>query len=929
MIVKERMEELQKIGTAINMILDITHKNKVLLESEWSVLINDNIIKLFPDNKLTNEEKTFICRWVMQSLSIAFSRVDGLVLDNNRKWFSTGERDNKFFERYSRFLMKSKHFSTRAVTKLSKEVLNPIMDQLGNPKSNEGFERHGLVVGDVQSGKTLTYIGLINKAADAGYKVIVVLTGTIETLRKQTQERIDEGFTGIDSDSTQKDQKLIGVGLDSASKKGRYAASFTTKKLDFTVAQANGVGVSMDNLSSPVIIVAKKNVKVLERIYEWLRGNNPSKDGKMDYPLLLIDDEADNASINTKDEDSDPTKTNARIRTLLNLFSKYTYIGFTATPFANIFINPDLYDEKLGNDLFPRDFIFNLTPNDQYIGGKDIFLENSKFKNSLIKNDDCEKELPASHKKNHSFKNLPNTLKESLILFAISNVIRDLRGDDTAHRSMLINISRFIVMHDVIYYAVKDYNDKIMDSYFNYCKTSFSDENLKLTEDLFNREYSNCGYIWLDIKPRLYDSNKDVIIKSINSENDMLNYKDYEGIGARCIFIGGMSLSRGLTLEGLCISYFYRYSKTYDVLFQMGRWFGYRPRYEDLFRIYMPTELIGWYETVTESIETLRMDLIKMQKAGKKPSDFGIRVMNDSTVLKITNASKMRTSQTAYDTVLGFGEIIPTPDIYVDVQKNISNLCAITKTINDAITEKSLKIENDIITNNKCIKNVPVEYIEKIIYSTEFSPANDVYDVEGLLDFIKRFKTSYLNTWDIVFVEGDKKREDNLFNVPNLENLKIHLTRKKFDIFYNYLRMQGAREQLHNMSDTSACLIDKNQEKDLIELFKKDYSINHSPEEVKSLKLIPAKAYLNTKNRKPLLMIYLIELSDKEINEEQERVIDSFKKNNAVPIGIAFAIPKYTDEISKSTTFKINIVEQRNRRNKENIIDKYYDEEEE
>ncbi len=935
MISNDRKNQLKAKAAAISIYIDHVYGEKVYLLDELMTRIRDlmsgNFKDLFRD--CTKDERDFVTNIILENKDVRFDPPQGLINDESRTWFTDDkERENFFFERYRRYIASKNGFNEKTLDSFSQDVLDPILNQLGNPKSTEPFGRYGLIVGDVQSGKTMNYIGMINKAADAGYKIIVVLTGTIETLRKQTQKRIDEGFVGFDSDtSIQKGQKCVGVGLDPLSKKGLKAASFTSRSSDFDTRTANALGLSMAMLTAPVIIVAKKNVKVLERITEWLQQNNNMTNGKIDHPLLVIDDEADNASINTRsDEDDNPTRTNACIRSLLFLFSKYTYVGYTATPFANVFINPDGYKPELGPDLFPSDFIFSLTPNESYIGGKDIFLEDAKYRKALIANDDCDEVLPASHKKGHDFKKLPSTLKDALILFAITNVIRDLRDDESAHRAMLVNISRFISMHDVIRDQVNAYFDKILSSFFALGKTSEDDAITKKAEELYNREYASTqnGTLWYEVKSKIYDSNKDVMILSINSDNDMLNYAEYSSCGARAIFIGGLSLSRGLTLEGLCISYFFRYSKTYDVLFQMGRWFGYRPHYDDLFRIFMPNELIGWYATITESMEQLRIDLVKMQKAGKKPKDFGIRVMNDSTKLKITSANKMKSAETDYDTVIGFGEIFGTPDIYADPESSKKN-CDITMgLLAKDVQNNGLKIETDPVSGNKCIKGISIETILGIVDRTNFSPANDTYDKEAMLDFLNRYRDQYFSEWDVAFPEGRKDINENILHIDVLD-VDIHLTKKNFDTYYNYLRMQGAREQLHNPIDTTSCL-------DSVETKKKiedEYAqlceeIHPSSGKGSKKRMASAKHYLTVKERRPLLLIYCIELSDKDPNESKEKAIARFKEANVFPFGIAIAIPKYTDEISKTTAYKINLVEQRKRREKENYINDYDSDEE-
>ena len=212
------------------------------------------------------------------------------------------------------------------------DVLDTLTDLLGDPSRNIAYKRRGLIIGDVQSGKTANYTGLICKAVDSGYKVVVLLTGTIEKLRQQTQARIDEGFVGVDSDAIikQREDKLI-IGA------GKYDASvrpvcLTSTSDDFKQQNASNMGFDLRNINGSVIFVVKKNCAVLKRLNKWLKTFNQNGDNPINHSLLVIDDEADNASVNTKSEDS-PTAINAQIRELLKMFNKSSYVGFTATPF--------------------------------------------------------------------------------------------------------------------------------------------------------------------------------------------------------------------------------------------------------------------------------------------------------------------------------------------------------------------------------------------------------------------------------------------------------------------------------------------------------------------------------------------------------------------------------------------------------------------
>ncbi|MEZ5284686.1 MAG: hypothetical protein R2712_07745 [Vicinamibacterales bacterium] len=223
-------------------------------------------------------------------------------------------------------------------------VTDRILGLLEDPRKASRWDRRGMVVGHVQSGKTANYIGLMAKAADAGYRLIVVIAGVHNNLRNQTQGRIDEGFIGRDSAKrlSAGAARVVGVGRFDSS---RLPVTFTTSLKDFSKAQATGVGVPLQNLTEPAVFVVKKHAGTLQHLLEWLReygGRGGLR--SVDVPMLLIDDEADNASINTRHGSGEVTRINGLIRDLLRTFDRSCYVGYTATPFANIFIDPDTAD---------------------------------------------------------------------------------------------------------------------------------------------------------------------------------------------------------------------------------------------------------------------------------------------------------------------------------------------------------------------------------------------------------------------------------------------------------------------------------------------------------------------------------------------------------------------------------------------------------
>ena len=272
-----------------------------------------------------------------------------------------------YWDRYKK-LLTSKKMSSQVIATLD-NVTDRVLGLLENPNKPGKWYRRGMIVGHVQSGKTANYIGLICKAADAGYKLIVVIAGIHNNLRNQTQLRIDEGFVGRDSSglpSPKRDERFIGVGKFDQT---RRPVTFTNSVRDFNKQMATGLGIPLQNLKEPAVLVIKKNSSTLARLLEWLREHSAGRGGTtVDAPMLLIDDEADNASINIRHGAGEVSKINGQIRDLLKLFEKRCYVGYTATPFANIFIDPDSTNEMLGDDLFPRNFIVSLDPPSNYFG---------------------------------------------------------------------------------------------------------------------------------------------------------------------------------------------------------------------------------------------------------------------------------------------------------------------------------------------------------------------------------------------------------------------------------------------------------------------------------------------------------------------------------------------------------------------------------
>jgi len=552
-----------------------------------------------------------------------------------------------YADAYAEFL-RNEGWPPQMVQSLS-DVTTRILGHLQDPLSEgTSWNRRGLVIGHVQSGKTANYTGLIARAADAGYKFIIVIAGIHNNLRRQTQQRIDEAFIGRSSDP--EDRRNIGVGLAPGYP---HPATLTNINEDFNKNTAAKSGWKINDFSKPIILVIKKNVTTLTALHKWLKElNAEGKDRISDVPMLLIDDEADNASINTNKEDLDPTRTNAMIRRILGLFAKSCYVGYTATPFANIFINPDAYGDDVREELFPRDFIYCLDAPTTYFGAEKVFLNEATSESIVIPIDDCEDFIPYSHKRGDPVHELPPSLYRALDEFIIARAIRNLRGQAGKHCSMMVNVSRFVpvqkAVRDFLSLREKKIREAVLANYAMPEDVSSKNTYMQGLKKVFEAEYAGVGVTWGEVKLSLSSVFEHLHLYVINSKSDeVLDYSRYEkeGIGLTAVAVGGLSLSRGLTIEGLTVSYMYRNTKMYDTLMQMGRWFGYRPGFEDLCRVHLSRDSINWYSHIADAAEELVQQVKRMRRDRLSPKDFGFYVRSHPDSLLITAANKMRSSE--------------------------------------------------------------------------------------------------------------------------------------------------------------------------------------------------------------------------------------------------------------------------------------------
>ena len=907
----QSLDEFNKIANKARKDQDIEMSdddfNEICEYLKTEITIKDELPSQNDDNQEGSEE---------DNSGDIIARTDS----SNLSWFPEFKSKNKLplWNRYERYLKEDKGWADKNINNLDIATDN-ILNLLGNPNSKEPFDRRGLIMGDVQSGKTANYTAICNKAADAGYNVIIVLTGIQEDLRKQTQERLDKEFVGADIGD-----EPCGVSFYDSENLDLYERfmRFTSINNDFEpIKNINNTVKSMGD--SILLLVTKKNKTVLEKIIKdfenFIKKYRKKYSTNPHLSLLLIDDEADSASIDTNavnynnninQNEIDPTAINACIRDILNLFDKKTYLGITATPFANCFINPEANSEKHDADIFPKDFIYVLDAPENYIGTEKIFGNNSKYNMIVLKKDKVITESDVPKKKENlaipqigmiikksspgdpskPFKlfeqkrvkeyqaNITTELKESVYYFVLVNAIRDYRGDKTEHRSMIINVTHLKALHDELKEKLKPLIDKIKSDVkeFSHEESHIAEEkstHIKELHRIFNDYKSHWNNVdeltWDDLLYNyLFKAIKPIELKVINSQvsdDEKLSFdREIHPEGIRVIIIGGYSLSRGLTLEGLCVTFFERNSNAYDTLLQMGRWFGYRPRYADLCKIWMSEELKDWYKDITSDVSELKKDIKELQTSGKSPSEVALKIRTSSARLSVTSSNKMGVAKLCYATVVWSKELVNTSRFKIDEKMfnyNKNRICDFVASLN-----KYERAESTVPSRTEYYfwKDIPKKEIANFVY--DFKTSFYKFPNKKISEFIESMDKEL---WDVYIPEGEADLQEMSWG-----NMRP-MYRTVYVINDNQIEIAGG-------SRLGAGGIAKNGlTASQIKEIEDEYFKLHQNK--KDRKDIPDKEYL-IKERKPILFIYAIKVKEyKGIDNTSKKLPELF-----YAIGIGF-----------------------------------------
>ncbi|WP_161962548.1 Z1 domain-containing protein [Nocardioides speluncae] len=718
-----------------------------------------------------------------------------------RAWFDDHNPAGGYYWRRQRELLahdlRRQEFEIDSLDKAT----NRILSHLEDPKSDDGFAIRGLVIGHVQSGKTQNFSALIAKAADAGYKIVIVLSGLHNSLRRQTQLRLERDLGR---------ENVKGVGEPEAGKRWQWMTGPGLWE-DFA---KSGVNAAVLQGNEQVILVVKKNKSRLEWLNEWMKDRVPK-----DVAVLVIDDEADQASINTggnrfgevpaevgfedqvdlvgdgRDFDGgapaadelSPSAINKNIRILINRFDKCAYVAYTATPFANVLIDPDAFDRAAGGDLYPRHFIINLPdpPGDLYVGSVRLFGRDAISGEAGTLDEDgldvvefvSDKDLalivPPPRQRAGFVPTVPPSLKLALADYVLASAALVHRAGRDEPCTMLIHTDMQRAMQNQLapdvgkelayirqrwLYEARDYRPQLAERW----TASF----MRVTAGMDISRVATFAEIEPHIDRLLRDG---IDIRVLNSDHaDELDFDAEPTLKA--VLIGGNKLSRGLTIEGLLVSFYVRSTLYYDTLLQMARWFGYRGRYVDLTRLYSTKALVSYFHDLATAEADLRSQVSRYERDRLTPTDFVVRVRKHS-VMKVTQPSKMRDAEEnnlSYSgeliQTLRVPEALPTGNLReTDRQTILANLEATR-----SLFERLGVPEDPAAAKPTWVNVEPANVIE---FLRTFSIAQErKFDVTSLVDYIQaQAKMGELVRWQVLLACGSSASPDPSFS----ENLGV------------------------------------------------------------------------------------------------------------------------------------------------------------
>lgn len=667
-------------------------------------------------------------RYEQEMLQVsAMQEPRAVVVDNYETWYTGPQSEDRLWPALVKDLLRQGWSMDPAIHSLD-DSSTRIVSLLRHPRE-EKFSTRGLVVGYVQSGKTTNFTAVMAKAADRGYKLFIVLAGIHNGLRRQTQARLIEQLVHPNPS---------------------VWSQITDLDHDFRPT-ANPASFFGKSNKTHVLCVVKKNATVLRKLVKWL---GDASDYLADCPALIIDDEADQATVATK-------SINPLIRQIMNTLPKSAYVGYTASPFANLLIDP------AADDLYPKHFIVNLPKPEGHFGTEVLFgryaldgedpndVDDGYDMIRTVPDADVELVRPKTKAEAEDFVPvITDTMKRAVQYFWLTTAARRVRGTGNPHCTMLIHTSVRTAVHNSFrgpLEALRNRTLRDLDAERQNLERLWAGEASRVPAESFGERPVDFADLFEQLPQVLRDCR---VIMDNSESSDRL---DYENGPVVAIAVGGNTLSRGLTLEGLSVSYFVRSVSTYDTLLQMGRWFGYRNGYADLPRIWMTTELEDWFRHIATVETEMRQDIDVYMTEGKIPLQFAVR-LRTHPALRVTAAAKMKDAVTAASSY--GGKRVQTRYFRTESEWLRNNQAAATSLVTAAVAKGQLDAS---ATNGRClIRDVPSELVLDFLRDYQFHEKSQECDAGLIRGYIeKRIRNAgMLHRWNVAIVgnpEGDSE----------------------------------------------------------------------------------------------------------------------------------------------------------------------------
>ena len=846
--------------------------------------------------------------------------------------------------------------TVESIERSSKKILN----RLDRDTTNKIAVR-GLVIGNVQSGKTANMAALMAMAADWGWNMFIVLSGTVENLRVQTQTRLL-------NDLNDSNCKFSWRSLEKLSK--NCSEGDLPQNLHFEEG-------NRDRYFSVCLKIKSR----LSGLNDWL---NLDDNKRKQMKVLVIDDEADQASIDTSKEDEDRKTINNLIINLVEnrdknsneikeKFQAMNYIGYTATPYAN------LLNEAKWESLYPKDFIATLKVSKEYFGPQQIFgAENCSNVNDLNENEnedananyngmdiireiskndlnvikEIHKGIKADPEDPIPF-GIPNSMKRAIAWFYDCVACRRYQHA-TKPVSMLIHTSLRTADHDAISKVVSDWIDNISkDDLMNLCEEVWNEETNEFTKEKFREEYpdykipdneindypsfSDIKDILMQVidygldKIKLNDEDEKEYHRGINlciDNADNNNGFDEDGQFVRLVYpkndlgyasafliIGGQTLSRGLTIEGLVSTYFVRNASQADTLMQMGRWFGYRKGYELLPRIWLTEKTRKQFEFLSDLDQDLRNEIYSMWLKGLSPKEYGPRIRNTPkySFIRITAKNRMKNAVSAE---VDYSGTFNQTHIFKRDEAILKHNLDLTNKFIESLSNPSIPSNLAVSRLKKCnaiYKNVPMDAVKNYLSDFKFHERlltfNDISLIIKWLE--KMFSNNELENWNVILSNGSSKSPV----WKTINGVNIHKTNRAERINKNAvnddaIRIGVLRAPNDLISDVDVDALIKNNRDDVLTNI--GYYTGSKESDEYSSYSIPLANLIRVESgleNTPQLIIYCIDKNSKKQANSKDRIDMNVKYD---VIGLAMNIPGKKRGANKTSLLTVDLSNFRN-----------------